>query len=427
MTQRTPSNDRNRIRVGGKLLCAIVAVSVALGGCSTVSTPVAKGAPTRRLAATAVPRERGNLAVDAQVGLALAVNGLGFDLLREIGKPGENTIVSPISISAALSMTALGARGKTAEEMDRVLGDGATREAWAARLRGLRGQDALRLANSLWLDTEVSFQPGFVDADRDFFGAEVHTLDLQDPGATTAVNEWVEEATEGRIENMLTGEPDPQTLAYVVNTAYFLCDWRDPFSHEDTVDEPFTLADGEKAEVPMMHAFGDYEYAETPRLQAIRLPYRDQRFAAVIVVPKRGTTTEDLARSLDADAWWELCDGMTDREGSIAIPRFESAGDAFSLKQALAALGMPKAFDIHAADFSGMAEDVYLDNVVHQVYLRVDEKGTEAAAATAALVGTGMPSGESFELRADRPFILAIIDVHSAEALAFLGVISDPR
>jgi len=287
----------------------------------------------------------------------------------------------------------------------------------------------------VWADEGAPLEPEFLDADRDYFGAEVRTLDLQGPGAADAVNGWVDEQTRGLIPEIID-RFDENAVLELVNAVYFLGDWESQFEPDSTREEPFTLAGGESADVEMMNASGSWPYAESPRYQAARLPYTGGRYAAYVVVPRDGVTAWELLD--DANAGWfaSLRQQMQPADGSVALPTFELEwGEDVDLVDTLAAMGMPSAFDFGAADFSGISEalasgpGLAISHVLHKTYLRVDEEGTEAAAATSigmTMGSIGPVEPEPFELRADRPFVFAIADERSG-ALLFVGVVADPR
>ncbi len=386
--------------------------------------------------AMALPLQ-GDAAAQPDPALAAAVNDFGFDMARSVVSDQDNAIISPLSIHIALSMTYNGAAAQTAEEMANVLhiGDLDLAQLDRAYANLLWRMDAseditLTIANSLWIDDEYSLRPTFEQANTDFFGAQTASLDLQAAGAADTINGWVSDATEGRIKDLIS-EPGPNATLFLVNAVYFLADWTSPFEPEATGPQPFTLANGEAVDVDMMAQGGeDWDYAENDRFQVVRMPYGTGSAAAYVIVPRDGVTPADLIGGWDAASWQSMRDSLEMREGSIFLPKFELEYDAGELADALEALGMASAFS-DSADFSAMSEEpVMISSVKHKTYVRVDEKGTEAAAATSVeMAASAMPPQDTeppFELRADKPFVFALADEDSG-TLLFFGAVADPR
>jgi len=419
------------------LLVTIVLALSGVAGCVSVGESVQP-----KVAVAAGVPAAGDPSAVLDGSLPGAVNDFGLELARELAVQGENTVISPLSVAAALSMTRVGARGQTAEEMDAVLHvegmeHARTNAAWADLLASLAETNTadLAVANSIWADDGAPLEPEFLDADRDFFGAEVRTLDLQGPAAVDAVNGWVDEQTRGLIPKIIDQFDDSAVLE-LVNAVYFLGEWESQFEPDSTQDEPFTLADGDSVDVEMMNAYGSWPYVESPRYQAVRLAYAGERYAAYVVVPSDEATAWELLGDGNAAWFANLGQDMQPADGSVALPKFELEwGEDIDLVGTLAAMGMPSAFDYLTADFSGISEQLAagpglaISRVLHKTYLRVDEEGTEAAAATSigmTMGAIGPIEPEPFELRADRPFIFAIADERSG-TLLFVGVVADPR
>jgi serine protease inhibitor len=371
-------------------------------------------------------------------------NTFAFDLLRELVAVSDspNVFISPLSASMALGMTMNGAQGETWTQMRDALGfagldEAAINESYRSLIALLLGLDSrvqFGIANGIWADHGVSLLPDYLDRVRTYFDAEVRTVDFADPGTMDGINRWVSDATNRRIDKMLESIPD-DVLMYLINAVYFKGDWRSQFRKIRTSPAPFTLADGSTRTVDMMAGEVGYRVIlghGAGGVSAVELPYARDAFSAVAILPPQGQSIHDFVAGIDrvdwAD-WMATFDDMakqenTDRGGILVrLPKFEIEwGD--SLIAPLRALGMVDAFDADRADFSRMTggRDLYIMEAFQKTYLRVDEEGTEAAAATAIGMGpTSAPPSISF----DRPFLFAIRERHSGTIL-FIGIIGDP-
>lgn len=373
-----------------------------------------------------------------------ASNTFALGLLREVRAlepDSPNTFLSPLSASMALGMTMNGAEGETWTQMRDVLGfqgleEPAINGAYASLIDLLLGLDPaveVGIGNAIWTNG-IPLRPAFVDRVRAHFGAEVGALDFSDPAALGVMNGWVDSVTNGRIEKLLDQIP-PDAVAYLINAIYFLADWRQPFDEGRTAPAPFTRADGTDVTVPMMAEEIGYRTLNpgSPNaVQGVELPYAGGAFTAVALLPPDTQDIDAFVAGLDAgiwNAWMQHFDEAaeaedTDRPGLLVrMPRFELEWGQ-SLIPALKALGMTDAFD-ERADFGRMAEggqNFYIFQVKQKTFVKVDEQGTEAAAATAVGVGlTSMPPS----ITLDRPFLFAIRERFSGTIL-FMGVIGDP-
>jgi len=239
------------------------------------------------------------------------------------------------------------------------------------------------------------------------------------------INNWVSEQTEGRIEDLIPqGALDPLTVLVLTNAIYFNAAWAEPFEEKLTEEGTFHLLDGGEVTVPMMRQTKSFGYAEGEGYQAVELPYDGWELSMVILLPQAGEF-ESFEGALDAGRVDGIVDDLVHRQVALTMPKFEFES-GFSLKDALAALGMPDAFT-GAADFSGMTgeRDLFISEVLHKAFVSVDEAGTEAAAATAVVMTKmGMPE-EPVEVSMDRPFIFLIRDVETG-AILFVGRVIDP-
>ena len=443
---RLPGPRRNRTRAARaarsrplpRLVLLLLALALVAGCGGAGTSPSAT--PGIALAVAQVPRASASPADAATA--ASAIDAFGFDLLRRVAPPGMNTVISPASVAIALAMAGAGARGQTADQVAAVLhgagsgggsGINALDQALATRNQTFRDPEgnqltvALHVANASFAQAGMRIEPAYLDTLASRFGAGVQLVDYRrDPdGARVLINGWVKARTEGRIPQLLApGVVDTATRLTLVNAVYLKAPWQVPFDPGSTAPAPFTRADGSTVDVPTMSGGGrQLGYAAGPGWQAVELPYAGGSLAMTIVVP------DDLAafeRSLDGTQFDRIVGSLEQRQVDLWLPRFSAATNA-DLVAALSGLGMPLPFDPAAADFSGITTDepLFISAVVHQANIDVDEKGTEAAAATAvAMAATAMPA-EPITLRVDRPFLFAVRDVPTG-AVLFLGHVVDP-
>jgi serpin B len=369
---------------------------------------------------------------------APSTNAFGLDLYLRLHAEGENLFFSPASTAYALSMTGVGARGPTADEMDRVLHLPADDAQVAAGFGGLmtaltaaNEHATLNLANRLYGQRGFGFAPEYLALLERHYGAGLEQLDFgADPDAARgAINAWVEEQTADKIQDLLpSGSLDDQTRLVLVNAIYFLGTWQEPFPADATADAPFHRERGGDVPVPFMNVAGRFGYAEMDNVQILALPYKGGALEMVLVLPSAGTPLTSIEKRLDAGLLAGWLAAPAPARVAVALPRLHLE-TKFDLAGALGAMGMPTAFT-RAADFSGMmtgGEALRIDSVVHKAYLDVDEKGTEAAAATGIVIGvtSARPVEELKVFTADRPFMLAIRHKASG-AILFLGRVADP-
>jgi len=375
---------------------------------------------------------------------ASAIDAFGLDLLRATAgaQATTNVVISPASIALALSMARLGARGPTADQMDAVLhglvaaGEvgpiDALDQALAARngtfedQQGNAHQVVLRIANAPFGQRDLAIEAAYLDALARGFGAGLRTVDFKaDPeAARSLINGWVADQTEQRIQQLLVqGNITAATRLVLVNAIYLKAPWLASFPEEETRPATFTLGDGTKIQVPTMLRVGSMSYAAGSGWQAVELPYIGNQLAMMIVVP------DDLAAftaSLSPERLAATVSALESRHVTLSLPKFSFASKQ-DLATVLAQLGMPLAFSFQA-DFSGITtqERLNITTVIHEANIDVDEKGTEAAAATAVVMGdVSGPGGEPVTVHVDRPFLFAIRDLQTG-AVVFLGQVLDP-
>lgn len=348
-----------------------------------------------------------------------------------------NLFFSPFSLSTALSMTSAGARGKTLAEMEAALSlpDQKTLHPVVAHLlKELNGTDdkrgyQLAVANRLWGQVGHRWEKSFLDLMDRRYDAGVEQVDFVKARAAArkTINSWVEKQTRDRIKDLIPdGVLDDRTRLVLTNAIYFKGDWHSKFKKDSTKDADFHLADGKKVKVPLMYQAARFAYAETREMQILEMPYAGKEVSMVILLPRKADGLAALEKSLTAAKLKQWLESPRERSVYAYVPRFKITS-SFKLKGALAKMGMETAFS-RGADFSGMdgTKDLYLSEVVHKAFVDVNEKGTEAAAATGVVVATKSAPVVIPEFRADRPFLFLIRDTRYDNVL-FLGRLADPR
>jgi serine protease inhibitor len=357
-----------------------------------------------------------------------------LDLYRELRGNEGNLSFSPYSMSVALGMTYAGARGNTGVQMARVLHFALDQDrlhpAFAsveARLRAVqdRGDIRLRVANSLWPQEGYPLLDEFLALTERFYGVVITPLNYDEPEvARQRINAWVEERTEGKIEDLI---PPGALLALLVlvNAIAFKGNWLHRFDEALTQDAPFWLAPGNQIRVPLMQQLGTFGYAQVDDLHILELPYAGDDVSMVVFLPAEIDGLAALEDSLSVENLNRWMGRLRASEVQVYLPRFKMKC-GFRLGARLKAMGMTDAFD-DSADFSRIdsTHSLYISAVFHQAYVDVNEEGTEAAAATAVVMapkGIPLPSPT---FRADHPFLFLIRE-RTTGSILFLGRVVNP-
>ncbi|MGH9841109.1 MAG: serpin family protein [Blastocatellia bacterium] len=370
--------------------------------------------------------------------LAAASNAFGFDLFQQLQRQAaeKNVFFSPLSVSVALAMTYNGAAGETKKAMARALKleDASLDEInrlYADLLNALKSSDPkieLAIANSLWARAGVRFKEDFLARNRQFFGAEISTLDFKDPQSVATINRWVDTSTKGKIAKIID-QIAPDQVMFLINAVYFKGQWQKKFDKALTQTRPFHMLGGRQKQTPMMAQSGNYLYHRGDKFQAVSLPYGKGGVSLYLFLPDQGSSLDDLLKSFSHRKWEEWINRFNDTPGDLKLPRFKLDYES-TLNDALKALGMGVAFSQSEANFGGMRaeRDLFISEVKHKAIVEVNEEGTEAAAATS--VGVGITSVEvapqRFTFTADRPFLMAIRDPQTG-AILFMGAVMEPK
>jgi len=376
--------------------------------------------------------------------LATASNTFAFELWRKAA-PAGNAAMSPASITTALAMTWGGAKAGTADEMRQTLhlpGDPeVVMTMWGQLSRALqdpRRPMTLRIANRLFGEKDFKLEAPFVERTRDAYGAPIEAMDFKTApdAARASINTWVAKQTEQRIKDLLPPRSITEdTRLVLVNAIYFLADWATQFEKVSTVDRPFHVSATDKRDVPTMHQQTFLKLAKVEGVKVLELPYKGGA-AMLVILPDKVDGLAAVEQSLDAaklDAWRKAL--ADNGKVMVALPKFTiDPPAAMELVPALKQLGMTLAFDPKTADLTGIgvppdpSRRLFISAVFHKAFVKVDEKGTEAAAATAVVVaeGAGAAPSQPEPFIADHPFLFAIVD-QSTGLILFLGRVVEPK
>jgi len=385
-------------------------------------------------------------------------NGFASDLYAQLNKTNrdKNLFLSPYSISAALGMTAQGARGKTADQMNKVLNIGGDFQAGMAEitqeLNPKNATFALSVTNGLWVDQTFPLAAGFVGDCKKNYDAGVVGMDFvhNAEGARKQINTAIAAQTHDKIQDLIPhGAVDSSTALVLTNAIYFKGAWVTPFTKQATTDQPFHAADGKDVTVKMMQApsSANWAYGETDDAQIVSLPYKGAELPAaggaprgyvptgpstmsmLVVLPKKAGGLAALEQQATAANIAKWVGALRSQNVVVFLPRFTMTTQ-FELSKELKALGMTDAFS-GAADFSGIsasaANKLAISAVIHKAFIDVNEEGTEAAAATAVMmVGSAFRPGQPIQFRADHPFLFMIRHEPTGSIL-FMGHVNNPK
>lgn len=346
---------------------------------------------------------------------------LSMQLLQKTFAPNENSLISPLSVSLALSMCANGAAGETAEQMLMSLCGLNSIAELNEQLYSLccrlvtSERTSLEIANSIWLrDSEnLAVKDDFLKAAASYYNAGAFKKAF-DSTTLKEINRWTSEHTDGMIEKIID-EISPEAMVYLINAIIFDGEWSNPYKEFQVSEDDFTNIDGTIAKAQFMRS-DEYSYLSDEYAQGFTKPYSDG-YSFVALLPNEGVSCEEYLAKLTAESYEKLMAGETDAHVAASVPKFKYDCD-YNLSEALSSLGMPLAFDPERADFSDLAElsdgtKLYISKVLHKTHIEVNESGTKAAAVTAVEMECGCsledPSNV-IEIVLDRPFIYMIVE-----------------
>jgi serpin B len=373
----------------------------------------------------------------AEKSLAESTNRFSLKLFKEVAsaaKPEDNIFISPLSVSYALGMAYNGAGGDTREEIASTLELAGLsieeiNEAYQGLTTLLTGLDpdvAFSIANSIWYRDGVPVEPTFIELNRKYFDALVRGIDFNAIWAADTINHWIDVNTNGLIKEVIVPPIPPLMMLYLINAIYFKGNWTVPFDTSMTHDIPFYLHDGTSEPKPAMLTDTTFQYCSNDLFQAIELPYGNKYFCMTIFLPRPEHTVDEIISQINDENWSAWIASFTESKVYLDLPKFKMEYDK-TLNQMLKAMGMPTAFDPYAADFNNMVANfgLFISFVKHKTFVRVDEKGTEAAAVTViAFETTGGPQRPMMII--SRPFLFTIRERVSGTIL-FMGRIVNPE
>jgi serpin B len=378
-------------------------------------------------------------------------NAFAVELYRQLKNPSGNLFFSPASISTALAMAYAGARGETAEEMARTLHFTLPPEqlhpTMGALLKDLNDTHdgyQLHVANALWGQQGYTFLDDFLKLTKDDYGAGFYQMDFKGDmeGSRRQINQWVEQRTESRIRELLQpGALTQRTRLLLTNAIYFKGDWNTAFELNNTMDDDFHVSGAQTVTVKMMYHKGNYRFFNGETFMALEVPYKGRELSMIVFLPNQIDglpALEDSFTPKMVQQWLTQLRSVTDVQ--LSMPKFKMESQ-FGLGNTLAAMGMRQAFEPLQADFSGMASreemkrqdgreaNLFISAVIHKAFVDVNEKGTEAAAATAIVIPPSPQQTIAWPppivFRADHPFLFLIRDNKSGSIL-FMGRVADP-
>jgi serine protease inhibitor len=363
-------------------------------------------------------------------------NQFGFEIFQKVNaSPGEpkNAMISPMSISLALAMVYNGTNGGTKKQMEDMLHkSGLTpddiNQSYKDLVSALVSHDPkveLAISNAIFYRNSFSVKTDFISTNQDYYNAEVSGLDFSKTTETlNKINGWVNTNTKGKIEKILE-KVNPEDIMYLLNAIYFNGEWQYRFDPKETIDMPFTKEDNQVVQVPTMTIENPYKLYSNENFQMLEMPYGSGKYSMLIFLPASGKNTNDVISLLNSDNMTNWLSKMSEQKKKVFLPKFEFKFED-SLVDELKTLGMTDAFNDAKANLSGISDaaKLVISEVMHKTYIKVDERGTEAAAVTGITVGlTSIGPDTSF--RADHPFVFAIRE-KDTNAILFIGKVMNP-
>jgi len=365
-----------------------------------------------------------------------ADNQFGFELFKKVNASIEepkNTMISPLSVSLALAMVYNGAEGNTKAQMENILHKANLtpddiNQSYKDLVASLVSHDPkveLSISNAIYYRNTFNVKDNFITTNQNYYQAEVAGLDFtKTDEALNTVNDWVKTNTKGKIDKIIE-EVTADDVMYLLNAIYFNGEWTYRFDPTQTMDLPFTKEDKTVVQVPTMTIESPFNYYSNENFELLEMPYGSGKYSMLIFLPETGKTSDDIISMLNPEKVKDWLLKMSEQKKKVYLPKFEFKFDN-SLVDELSALGMTDAFSEAKANLKGISEEAQLviSQVMHKTYIKVDERGTEAAAVTGITVGT-TSAGPDNSFRVDHPFVFAIRE-KDTKAILFIGKVMNP-
>ena len=362
-------------------------------------------------------------------------NAFALRLFQKIAQQedGENAFISPLSVAMAMGMLYNGTSGDARIEMAQAFGmsdftDEEINEYYQKMSQALLSIDPLTtllIANSIWYDKDYPVKQSFFDVNKKYYKAEVQGLDFSASSAVGVINNWCDKNTNGKIKEIIDEIPS-DAIMYLINAVYFKSKWQFQFDTKNSRSAKFTLQNGTQTDVTMMEQTADLRYYTNENLRCVEMPYGNQAFSMVAILPADGKELDSVIESLDNELWQQIVAGLHTANIYLKLPRFKQECD-FELKAPIAALGINSIFK--TGYLNGIADDprLYVSKIKHKTFVEVNEEGTEAAAVTSVEVEyTSIGPSTPVPFHINRPFIY-LIKEKSTGVILFVGRMDHPK
>ena len=367
-----------------------------------------------------------------------ADNQFGFEIFQKVNaslSESKNTMISPMSISLALGMLYNGTDGNTKTQMENMLHKSGLNaddinQSYKDLVTGLASHDPkveLSIANAIFYRNTFPVKTDFITTNQNYYQAEVSGLDFTKTTETlNTVNGWVNTKTKGKIDQIIS-RVNPEDVMYILDAIYFNGEWQYRFETKETADMSFTKEDQSVIQVPTMTIENPFNYFSDQNFQMLEMPYGSGKFSMLIFLPASGKCTNDIISLMTAENVNGWISKMTEQKKKVFLPKFEFKFED-SLVDELKALGMTDAFNDTKANLTGISEaaKLFVSEVTHKSYIKVDERGTEAAAVTSIIVGTTSVGPDQNTFKADHPFVFAIRE-KDTKSILFIGKVMNPN
>ena len=356
-------------------------------------------------------------------------NAFAFELFKNVFDEKANVFLSPFSISSALAMTYAGARNETEKQMSKVLhfdlNQKNTHQGFFeinSELKKCKSNSEIELsiANAIWKREGSSFKKDFLDINKKYYSTDLFPLKGAKP-----INEWAAKNTKNKITEIVTEGDLSDATMVLTNAIYFKGDWLNSFNEKETQKSMFKTANGKEIETDMMFQVNQVGYFEDENNQVIDLPYKGETMSMTIILPKESNSISKLSAALNVKLFTSYIKSLEEQEVNIYLPKFSFESE-FHLESVLPIMGMVDAFYPGKADFTGMANDVFIGGIIHKAVIEVNEKGSVAAAVTAVIIKTTSALKQDIFFNADHPFLIVIREKKTGSIL-FMGSVIEPK